>query len=75
MRVRATQRMIEAGSIYGPGDEFTTTPERARQLGDLVVIAGGEEAETAGDYRTTALTAPAVDRQMRPARRSRRKVA
>jgi len=77
MRVRATVRLMEAGTIYDPGAEFEVLADRARQLGDLVAVVAGAEPEPGvaivTNYDTTALGEPVADRQMRPKRRSRRK--
>jgi hypothetical protein len=78
MKVKALRRLIEAGVIREVGDEFAVSPERARQLGDIVTAVEAVRESREREYQTTALSAPVEDRQMNPKgakRRSRRKGA
>jgi hypothetical protein len=77
MKVKALRRLIEAGVIREVGDEFDVSPERARQLGDIVTAVEAVRESREREYQTTALSAPVEDRQMRPRakKRSRRKGA
>tara|TARA_R110000772_G_scaffold63311_1_gene141888 strand:- start:748 stop:921 length:174 start_codon:yes stop_codon:yes gene_type:complete len=36
--VYAKTRLVEAGDLYEPGDEFETTKERAESLGGVVTM-------------------------------------
>lgn len=40
IRVRAAQNLFEGGHRYQPGEEFASTPDRAKCLGPLVCVAG-----------------------------------